>query len=113
MLITAFVLLGLAALGGSVLARQATTGTTPSMPLAVGHGLLAGAGLVVLLIAFVRGEAGGLVTAALVLFVLAALGGFYLVATHVRGQPLPKAVIAGHATAASVGLVLLLAALVT
>lgn len=113
MLTTALVLFIVAALGGTVLARQAAAGTTPPTPLAVGHGLLGAAGLIILLVAFVQGAAGGLITAALVLFVAAAVGGFYLFALHVRGQALPKGVIGGHATAASVAILLLIIALAT
>jgi hypothetical protein len=110
MLIAAIVLFGIAALGGTVLAKQAKSGK-PSTGLAVGHGALAAAGLVILLVAFARGDAGGLVTAALVLFVGAALGGFFLFSLHLRNQPLPQGLIAGHALAAIAGLVLLLVAL--
>jgi hypothetical protein len=108
MLTTAVVLFALAALGGTVLAKQASKGQ-PSTPLAVGHGLLATAGLITLFVAFVGGT-GGLATAALALFVVAALGGFFLFAQHMRGNTLPRAVIGGHAAAATVALVLLLVA---
>lgn len=73
----AAVLFGLAAAGGLVMAVNRLRGQPrPPATLAAGHGLLAGAGVVVYLIALLGAEdPPGLGVAALVLFVVAALGG--------------------------------------
>ncbi len=44
----------------------------------------------------------------IVLFVLAALGGFALLSFHLRGKPLPTPVTIIHGLVAAVGLVLLI-----
>lgn len=78
-------LLGVAALGGIALfiLRLREAEGVP-VGLAVGHGVLAAAGVVLLAISVDRGTATGLAAGALALFVLAALGGVYLFASHLR-----------------------------
>lgn len=76
--------------------------------LALAHGLFAAVALTLLIIAVVRDAAGGLTTIALVAFLLAALGGFYLFALHLRKQLLSRLLILVHGLAAAVGFVLLL-----
>jgi hypothetical protein len=95
-----------AALGGLVLASSVLRGRLAPWALSLAHAGLGALGLVLTGIALLRAEAGGL-TLALVVLVVAALGGFYLASIHLRGSVAPKAVVAIHAAAAVLGVVLL------
>lgn len=96
-----------APMGGEAPSARAEQREVP-MSLAVLHGVFAAAGLLLLIIAVLKGTATGLATIALVIFVVAALGGFYLFATHLGKKPLPRPVIFVHGGAAGVAFVLLL-----
>jgi len=112
MLITwAAIVFAVAALGGATLATLHFRGRSPlPMPLALLHGLLAATGLVLLIAAALTQPGfGGLALAALVVFVVAALGGFYLFSFHLRGLRLPSPVVLIHGGAAVVAFLLLLA----
>ena len=111
MLITwAAIVFAIAALGGATLATLHFRGRTPlPMPLALLHGLLAASGLALLIAAALTQPGfGGLALGALVIFVIAALGGFYLFSYHLRAKPLPSAVVLIHGGAAVAGFLLLL-----
>ena len=110
MLTWAAIVFAIAALGGATLAIMHFRGRAPlPMPLALLHGLLAASGLVLLIAAALTQPGfGGLALAALVIFVVAALGGFYLFAHHLRGKPLPSPVVVIHGGAAVVAFLLLL-----
>jgi hypothetical protein len=73
------------------------------------HAGLGATGLILLLLAVLRGFAGSLGAWALGLFVVAALGGFYLASLHRRQVPAPKGVVVLHALLAVSGFGLLLA----
>ena len=106
---TATILLALTAVGGLVLAgiRFARDAEPPAW-LAMVHGLLAGAAVTLLLYAAFTVGLPSLAVWALVLFVLAALGGVYLnLGFHWHHQPLPKGIIVAHAGIAVLGFVLL------
>jgi len=108
---TALVLFGLAALGGLAMAIQRFRGAPhPPLPLALVHGAAAAAGLVVLILAVAGAGAPSLAKTALVVFLIAALGGFFLLSIHLRKQPLPIPVVVVHALVAVTGFVLLLVA---
>lgn len=112
MLIAAAILFAVAAVGGATMAIMHFRGRTPPpVPLALVHGLLAAAGLVVLILALLETSFAGLGAAALAIFLVAALGGFYLFSLHLRGKPLPSPVILIHGGAAVVAFVILLAQL--
>lgn len=109
MLLASVVLFALAAVGGVVMSLKVVRGESAPWPLSIGHGVLAAAGLVTLLIGVVgAGSEGGLVVWSLVLFFAAALGGFGLMALHIMGRSAPKAFVAGHGVLAIVAFVLLL-----
>lgn len=110
MLTYAVILFALGAAGGLYVASRHLKGNPPSIGLALLHGVLGAAGLVCLVL-FVLKAGNNLATLALVLFVLAALGGFVLFAKHLKGRPLGKGLITGHALVAVIGFVLLLAVL--
>lgn len=108
----AAILFGLAAVGGLIMAFIRWSGA-PRPPdwLAMGHGLLAAAGLTLLIQAAVTVGLPVLGQAALGLFVLAALGGAFInLRYHARQLPLPKPWIVAHALLAVIAFVLLLAA---
>ncbi len=111
-----FLALGLfviAALAGATMAVMHSIGKTPPpVPLAVVHGVFAASGLVVLLLA-VWPHFSGHAAWALGLFVLAAVGGFTLaLGFHLRGKPLPSALIAAHGGLAVIAFLILLMAAV-
>jgi hypothetical protein len=111
LLIYAAILFALGALGGLVMAMRAFRGEAIPVPLAIGHGLLGAAGLVLLVIGVLAGTAGQTATIALVLLLVAALGGFYLLSFHIRKQQHPRAVIVIHALVAVIGFLTLLVAI--
>jgi hypothetical protein len=110
MMMVALGLLGLAAVGGLVMAFQVFSGRErPWSWLAMGHGLLASAGLTLLVYASVMAGVASLVNTGLVLLVLAALGGAVLALKyHVKLLPLSRPLVLGHAALAVVGFVLVL-----
>lgn len=113
MLTLAAILFAIAALGGLVMAIGHFRGRTPpKLAVAVAHGVFAAAGLLLLLVAVIKVGTGGAPTIALLLFLAAALGGFVLLANHLRGRPLPGGLVGGHGLLAIAAFVVLLSALV-
>lgn len=92
------------------MATRSFQGKTIPPILSVGHGLLAAAGLVTLLIAAIQGTGGNFVQYALIILLIAALGGFFLLSFHIRRQRHPKGVIVIHAAVAVIGVLALLGA---
>jgi hypothetical protein len=111
MLISAAVLFAVAALGGITLATLHFRQKGLPMTLAVGHGLLAATGLVVLIVAVVQGSSGSLLITSLALFVIAALGGFALLSFYLRRLRLPTPLVLIHGLVAVLGFALLLVAI--
>ena len=111
MLTWAAIVFAIAALGGVTLATLHFRGRTPPpMPLALLHGVLAASGLALMIgAALTQPGLRGLALASLVIFAVAALGGFYLFSFHVRGRALPSAVVLIHGGAAVVAFLMLLA----
>ena len=109
---TAAVLLAIAAVGGLIMAGIRLAGDRQPPPaLAMLHGFLAAAAVTLLLYGAATVGLPGMALGALVLLVLAALGGVILnLNYHWKQIPLPKGLIAGHALAAVLGFVLLVAA---
>lgn len=112
LLYIAIALFLLGALGGLAMATQSFRGQQPSALLAVGHGVLVATGLVLLIISFLLGSLLAIQKIGLVLLVIAALGGFFLLSFHLRSQSHPRGVIVLHALLAVIGVVLLLAGVV-
>src|SRR5207249_7193902 len=111
MFVVAAVLFALAALGGIILAALHLTTKTAPVPLALLHGLLAAAGLVLLIIGVTQMASGGLPVVALVIFIIAALGGFVLFAMHLKNRPLPGGLIVVHGLVAVAAFIVLLVSL--
>ena len=97
------VLFAVAALGGLYLALLRLRGLPFPMPVSIVHGLVAAAALVALAVQVLSTETNQWVSASLLLFVVAALGGFYAFSLHLRGKTLPIAVLAVHALVAVAG----------
>ncbi|MBA2527311.1 MAG: hypothetical protein M3458_05940 [Acidobacteriota bacterium] len=108
-MILAAVLFAIAALGGVAMAVMRLSGRElPPMGLAIVHGLVAAAGLIALIIVVVGGTPSTQATIALIGFVVAALGGFYLFSFHLRRQALPIPVVIIHGLVAVISFVVLL-----
>jgi hypothetical protein len=110
MLKIALLVFAIAAVGGLVLASHVLRGRLAPWALSVLHALLGAAGIVVLVVVAWKGAPAGAVLAALGLFVVAALGGFYLASVHLRGAVAPKGVVVLHAGVAVAGFLTLLSA---
>ncbi len=108
MLTLAAILFAIAALGGLTLATLHITKSRAPIPLALLHGAIAATALVLLVIAVIKAQLGGLAVLAIVLFAAAAIGGLVLFATHLRARPLPKFLIFIHGGAAATAFVILL-----
>jgi hypothetical protein len=103
------VLFVVAAVGGLILASVRLRGKNPPLALALVHGAVAAAALVALILVVVRaGASASLARIALALFVVAALGGFVLFATHLRKKNIPVPLMLIHAVVAVGGFVILL-----
>lgn len=112
MLRVAACLFVIAALGGLAMAGIHFVGKRNPPPwLAMVHGLVAGAGLTLLLYAALTVGIPSLAMWALVLFVVAALGGLVMNLNYQWKQlPLPSGLLVGHAVLAVVAFLMLLAA---
>ena len=108
MLGVAVVLFALAALLGITLAAKHLKKKDAPISLALVHGLAAAVGLVLLIIAVTQMPSAGLAGVALVIFIIAALGGFVLFAMHLMKKPLPRGLMFVHALAAVVAFIILL-----
>src|SRR5215831_20305519 len=105
----ALVLFGIAALGGLVMATQRLRGAPqPTLAIALVHGALAAAGLIALIVAVAGGAVPGQARTALIIFIIAALGGFYLFAQHLQKKAIPIPVMVVHALVAVVAFIILL-----
>ncbi|MCE5186775.1 MAG: hypothetical protein LLF76_11690 [Planctomycetaceae bacterium] len=107
MAIYALICFAIAAVLGIILAAMYQKGQL-SLGTAVIHGLFAAIGLVLLIIAVAQADVSTLGKTALVLFIIAALGGAVLIYNHLTKHALPKPVIAIHAVVAVVAFLLLL-----
>ena len=108
MLFLSVILFAVAALGGLVLGVSGLRRRNLPMWLSLIHGVVAAAGLITLILGIVPGNAGTLPIISLILFLIAALGGFVLFSYHLRRKPHPKGLIVIHALAAVIAFVLLL-----
>ncbi len=102
------ILFAIAATGGLVLVALRMRGENPPLVIAMAHGALAASGLVALALPVLSGQAGGQVRTAFILFVVAALGGFFLLSFHLRKKLIPLPVAAVHALLAVTAFGLLL-----
>ncbi len=108
MLTYAIIIFAIAALGGAFMASKVLKGILAPWPISIIHALLGATGLVMLILMVLEGTAGGAITAALALFLVAALGGFYLASFHAKNVVAPKNIVILHAGLAVVGFLVLL-----
>ncbi len=108
MLTYAIIIFAIAAVGGVFMATKVLSGQLAPWPVSIIHALLGATGLVMLIMMVLEGTGGGVITAALGLLVVAALGGFYLVSFHVKNVVAPKNIVIIHAGVAVVGFLALL-----
>ncbi len=108
----AAVVLGLVALGGLTLAAIRLSGTPrPPIWMAIGHGIVAASGLILLGYTAATDGIPQLAQIALGVLVLAAVGGATIfLGFHMRERALPIPFVLGHGLTAIVGFVLLLVA---
>lgn len=111
MLTNAIIVFAIAALGGLVLAAHVLRGRFAPWGLSLLHALLGAAGLILLIMLLVQGNAPQNVLIGFVLLLVAALGGFFLASFHVRKKLPPKAVVVIHAGIAVVGFLTLISVL--
>jgi len=104
----AVILFAIAAVGGLTLAAMHLRGQLPKLSIALVHGLFAASGLVVLLIAVIQNGGFGWFGTSLVIFLIAALGGFTLISMHLRGKTLSTPLVLGHGLIAVTAFVILL-----
>lgn len=108
MLLLSVILFAVAALGGLVLGGLGLRRKDLPMWLSIVHGIVAAAGLITLILVVLQGNAGLLLILSLILFLIAALGGFVLFSYHLRQKPHPKGLIVVHALVAVIAFVFLL-----
>ncbi|MEO5810608.1 MAG: hypothetical protein ABIU96_06585 [Rhodanobacter sp.] len=109
MLLICITLFAIAAAGGLVMAGvRAFSQRNPPAWLALLHGLLAGAGLTLLLLVYFVSGLPALAAWALLLFIVAAAGGVLMnLGYQWQQKPLPLGLMYGHALIAVIGFVLL------
>src|SRR4029079_12107525 len=104
MLKIAVLLFAIGAVGGLVMAASVLRGRMAPWALSLVHAALGAAGLVLTAIVVLgcSTDFAKIIPAALLILVVAALGGFFLASFHARKQLPPKAVVALHAGLAGV-----------
>ena len=111
MLIYALIVFAIGALGGLTLAAvYVLQGRLAPWPLSLLHAALGAIGLLLLIYAALSTGISGAALAALVILVIAALGGFYLASIHLRKVVAQRSVVFIHAGVAVIGFLALLGA---
>jgi hypothetical protein len=111
MVVYALIVFAIGALGGLTLAGMyVLQGRLAPWPLSLVHAALGAIGLLLLIYAALTTGISRAALTALVILVIAALGGFYLASIHLRGELAKKPVVFIHAGAAVVGFLTLLCA---
>lgn len=110
MLKLAVLIFAIGAIGGLVMANSVLRGRMAPWALSLLHAALGATGLVLTAIVVFGGSAdvASIVSIALLILVIAALGGFFLASFHARKQLPPRGVVFVHAGAAVLGFLLLL-----
>lgn len=106
-MITTVILFAIAAVFGLLIIVPTLQGKTPSRAAVVVHGLLAASALVALILQVSAGT-GGNAQISLYLFLVAAVGGFIMLARDLQKKSVPKALALVHAGVAVVAFLLLL-----
>lgn len=109
MLITTVILFALAAVFGLVLLTRVLKEEDTPKPVVYLHGLAAAVGLVLLIIAYFE-QGDSLLMTSVIVFIVAALGGFVMFGRDLNRKSIPKWLALVHGGAAVVAFVLLLIA---
>lgn len=109
MLLTTIILFALAAVLGLVLITKIFKEEETPKAVVYSHGAAAAAGLVLLIIAYFN-QGDSLLMTSVLIFIVAALGGFVLFGRDISQKPVPKWLAVVHALAAVTAFVLLLIA---
>jgi len=109
MLKLAVLIFAIGAVGGLILAASVLRGRLAPWALSLVHAALGATGLVLTGIVVLQGteEGQGIIPIALLILVIAALGGFFLASYHARKTSPPRPVVFIHAGAAVIGFLLL------
>lgn len=109
MLKIAVLIFAIGAIGGLILASSVLRGRLASWALSLLHAALGATGLVLTAIVVLGGstDVAKVVPTALIILVVAALGGFFLASYHARKASPPKGAVIAHAGLAVVGFLLL------
>jgi hypothetical protein len=107
MLYVTIVLFALAAIFGVLILKNWLTSANTSRTVVYAHGLLAATAVVLLLVQVIRDPASGLTTS-IILFVIAALGGFFMFFRDLKGKFSPIWLAIVHGLVAVAGFVFLL-----
>jgi hypothetical protein len=110
MLISALIIFAIGALGGLYLASHVLAGKLAPWPVSLMHAGLGAIGLLIVIYAAVTSGISHAALAALIILIIAALGGFYLASIHLRSTVAPKPVVFVHAGVAVIGFLTLLGA---
>ena len=109
MLITSIILFTFAAGVGIFIAYQLMSGKKVTLPQTLSHGLFAAVAVIILFITLIQLQPAALLPwIALALFILAALGGTFLLALHLTKGPPSAQLISLHALLAIAALLTLL-----
>ena len=106
-MLTIILLFAVAAVFGLTLLVPVLQGKTPTRPFVFIHGAIAAIALVMLILEFMK-ETSGVPQISVILFVVAALGGFILFARDMQKKPIPKGLALVHAAAAVIAFLILL-----
>lgn len=108
MIIIAVAIFAATAFGGLVLASHIVKNELAPWILSAGHATMGATGLALLAAALAKAPENNTVMLSLVLFVIAALGGFTLASYHVRKRLPPKGTLVLHAVMAVSGFLVLI-----
>ena len=109
MLKLAVLIFAMGAIGGLILVASVLRSRLAPWALSLIHAALGATGLVLTGLVVLQGaeEGQGIIPIALLILVVAALGGFFLASFHVRKLSAPRPVVFIHAGAAVIGFLLL------
>lgn len=109
MLLTTVILFALAAVLGAVLINKVLKDKETPKAVVYSHGAAAATALVLLIIAYTN-QGDSMLMISILIFVVAALGGFVMFSRDITDKPIPKWLAVIHAVAAVTGFLLLLIA---
>jgi len=112
MLTYAVIVFAIGAVGGLLLASYVLRGNLAPWPVSLVHAGLGAIGLLLVIYAALTTGISPAAITALIILVIAALGGFYLASIHLRGTVAPKPIVFVHASIAVIGFLTLLGVVV-